>query len=466
VKINCKNNDIEILTPFSYNAIGRPVCSTQGIYFTAGFSGIDNLYILDKHNIVKQISSIETGVSAVAVDNNNQNIALSVYTKDGYRIEYLPVNKSLNKTVTITEPIDQTNYATSFAKTEGGDILTHSIPTNQRNVTSYNSFENLLKIHSWQLYSNGQNMGLMLYTENTLNTLTGLAGFVYNKNEKRPYFTGELNWSVGYPILHLAATTTLDESKPKETPLYYTNKQDYQMGLQLPLNLTRGNYYRSITAEFGLLRTQINELANNIAYNSHSQGYYCDFVLSNQKQAAYQNLGSPLGQNIHLNYKKSFEGVMAQRFRADGFFSVRGIFPNQNLKLQAHYGKQKFESQPLIYTDDFFYTPGYKSYSLYDNIKRAEVSYHLPLCYPDFGFAGLIYLRRIQLAGYYNYSTSESHRFHELEMNSTGGEILFDTKLLNIQSVTWGLRYNYRLSKVDEMFKGNDIDFYFAIGTF
>lgn len=467
LKIDIETGIEETLTPFSFNTIGRAFESSTGIYFTASYSGIDNLYQLDKQKNIIQVSSVETGVSAAAIDTLNQQFALSMYTKDGYRIEYLPVNLSLNKNVSIVEPEAQQIYATNYAKKEGGNIL-NNIPVTKREVTTYNSFLHPFRIHSWQLFSNGQNQGLMLFAENTLHTLSGSFGVIYNKNEEKPYFAGDVSISTFFPILHFAANTTINESKLDATPKYYQNKQEVKGGIQIPLNFSKGSYYRLISSEIGLQKTQLDGLIIfSEKYSGYSQGYYANFSFLNQKQQAYQNLGSPMSQLIKLSYNESTQGYKSKLFRADGFFSLVGLLPNHNIKLQAHYGKQSFDIYEFRFTDDFYYTPGYKAYSDYSDIKRIEISYHLPLCYPDWGFAGIFYLRRIQLAGYYNYSDLNiGNNKPTLHMNSTGGAMTFDTKIFNIQSVSWGLRYNYRLNTIDAALKGNDIDLFFVIGSF
>jgi hypothetical protein len=77
---------------------------------------------------------------------------------------------------------------------------------------------------------------------------------------------------------------------------------------------------------------------------------------------------------------------------------------------------------------------------------RASADYHLPLAYPDWGFAGIVYFLRVRGTLFYDHSRvyNRPKTVHR-DLRSTGGEVWFDTKWWNQVPVTFGIRYSHLL---------------------
>ncbi len=65
----------------------------------------------------------------------------------------------------------------------------------------------------------------------------------------------------------------------------------------------------------------------------------------------------------------------------------------------------------------------------------------MPLVYPDIGFAGLIYLKRIRTNIFADLSRLSMEQ-GQASMNSAGVELLFDIQLLNVEPFSFGIRWS------------------------
>ncbi len=102
----------------------------------------------------------------------------------------------------------------------------------------------------------------------------------------------------------------------------------------------------------------------------------------------------------------------------------------------------------LNFSSGFPFSRGYQAENLHEMIKWGA-NYHLPLLYPDAGFANIAYLLRLRANLFYDHTIVNDFfnngRTFTANFRSTGAEIYFDTKWWNEASVTFGIRYSYLL---------------------
>ena len=127
---------------------------------------------------------------------------------------------------------------------------------------------------------------------------------------------------------------------------------------------------------------------------------------------------------------------------------------NHNIVLNGAYLRKDTVGQ-LNFSNGFPFSRGYTAENLHEMIKWG-VNYHLPLLYPDAGFANIFYLSRVRGNLFYDHTHvndffSNVTRF-TANFRSTGAEIFFDTKWWNEAEVSFGIRYSYLLD--DDLFGG------------
>jgi hypothetical protein len=98
--------------------------------------------------------------------------------------------------------------------------------------------------------------------------------------------------------------------------------------------------------------------------------------------------------------------------------------------------------------------------------KVASIDYRFPICYPDFGVAGIVYFKRIRANLFYDRSTIELKEYDlKFAQNSTGFEIIMDTELLNALPFSLGFRTSFLQNEdFGKPNKKNDLSFFFSMG--
>jgi len=185
-------------------------------------------------------------------------------------------------------------------------------------------------------------------------------------------------------------------------------------------------------------------------FADRSYTYVNNFIsFSNSIQQAKQNIYPRLAQSIFLNYKSAISGISADQFLASGSFYFPGFMVNHNLVINLAY-QQKNRNSVIDFSNDFPFSRGYQAENLY-KMDKAGINYHLPIAYPDAGFANTFYLLRIRGNAFYDYTyTTDFYsdgRAFKGTFRSTGAEVYFDSKLFNEGSISFGFRYSYLIDR-------------------
>jgi hypothetical protein len=122
-----------------------------------------------------------------------------------------------------------------------------------------------------------------------------------------------------------------------------------------------------------------------------------------------------------------------------------GLFVNHSLVLNGAF--QKRDSLPDLFSNNFSYARGYEALSTRQMYKLG-VNYHLPLVYPDWGVAGLVYFLRIRANTFYDHNIATARLngvLTDIKSRSVGGELYFDTQLGGAFPLTIGVRFAHLL---------------------
>jgi hypothetical protein len=126
-----------------------------------------------------------------------------------------------------------------------------------------------------------------------------------------------------------------------------------------------------------------------------------------------------------------------------------GLAVNHSLLINAAY--QKRDTLPDLFSNIFSYARGYEALSTRRMYKLA-FNYHFPLCYPDWGVAGLIYFQRVRANAFFDFNNAKARvtsngisALTEIKNRSVGGELYFDTKVWNSLPVSIGVRFAHLL---------------------
>lgn len=426
---------VKILAPFRVQTIGIAAVEGEHIYFTAAFADADNVYRLSlRDTALQQVTRRPNGVQHMAVSGGN--IVYSEFTAEGYKLL-----KSAIDPVTIQQPKHSAWLQPDFR--EGGDIL-NKVPARDYQERKYPKTHRIFNFHSWLPRLDDPDYGLYVYGENVLGTLQTTAGVSYNTNENSPELSAALLYGAWFPYLRTGVDYRMQRKlRVNDTISLEWNELDWYGGFAIPLNLSAGKFHRSLHlgSNFHYL-TRARTASSKYRFRDDNIQYVdATLSFSNQRIRAAQNIFSHFGQTLQLRYNKTVNNVPAEQLYGRADLYLPGFSANHSLVLQGAY-QQRDTMLRYAFTDNFVYARGYEK-PFYEHIYKAGANYHFPICYPDWGFANLLYFMRLRGNVFYDHSVAYNFRTRkDVTYASAGGELFFDTKIGNVLPFTFGMRYS------------------------
>ena len=290
-----------------------------------------------------------------------------------------------------------------------------------------------------------------MVSENILNTLQSQLSFTYNRNEQFKKIGFNAVYSALFPYLSAGVDYTIDRRGRYNGQRVYWDEIEPGAGINIPLNLSKG---RSLTNLNMGTRYTFNKTTYQGAFKDTlgkvSYSYLNNFFsFTNQEQKAKQQIFPRFAQTLTFNFKQTITNYRGSQFVVNTNFYLPGVFTNQSIVLNGAY-LQKDKFNQINFSSNFPFSRGYNSENLYQMIKWG-VNYHLPLIYPDKGFANIVYLLRTRANLFYDQTHvndffSNGSAF-KADFRSTGVEVYFDTKWWNELPITFGIRYSRLLDQ-------------------
>ncbi|MGZ3871698.1 MAG: TolB family protein [Mucilaginibacter sp.] len=459
--IDIKSGDARYLLPFTYQPIAFPAVKNDTIYFSAT-SGINDrlfalsiksgkLYELTAYNRNGSIGNYQPAIG-------NHKLAWTGFTSFGYQVNEVD-KKDFEWTAIDDGHISGglPDMGITALKRDASTGALANVKNDALPVTGYSKLYHPFNFHSLIPNFSDPNYELSLAGENILNTLQTNISFNYNRDEGYKQFGFDAVYGALYPYISAGADYTLDRRGYYKGGSIYWNETQAHIGAQIPLNLSVGRHITGLNFGSSLVYAQTNfQPAYRTTFPNRSYLYISNSIsFSNSIQQARKNIYPALGQSIVLAYKSAISGLTASQFLASGNFYFPGLFTNHSLVISAAH-QQKDKNNAISFSNDFPFSRGYEAENLRD-MNKVGVNYHLPVAYPDAGFANIVYMMRIRANAFYDYTRAtdfyqDGSRFKGT-FRSTGAEIYFDTKFFNQASISFGFRYSYLVDP--DIFGGN-----------
>ncbi|WP_123848102.1 TolB-like translocation protein [Chitinophaga lutea] len=429
-----ETGESKVLVPFGVPTIGIASVEGNAVYFTAAFGDADNVYrVTLDDNTLQQVTRRPNGVQHMAVTDGG--IIYSEFTASGHKLLKSPLQP------VASQPRHSAWLRPDFG--EGGDIL-DKVPARDYEVRKYPKAHRLFNFHSWLPRIDDPDYGLYLYGENVLGTLQTAVGASYNINENSPEVGASVLYGAWFPYLRAGVDYRMQRKlRVNDTISLEWNELDWYAGFSVPLNFTAGKYFRSVSlgANFHHL-TRARTASSKYRFRDDNIQYVdAAFTFSNQRIRAVQNIYSHFAQSLVLRYNKTVNNVPGEQFTGRLDLYLPGFSANHSLVLQGAY-QQRDTMLRYAFTDHFVYARGYEK-PFYEHIYKAGANYHFPICYPDWGFANLLYFMRLRGNVFYDHSVAYNFRSRkDVTYASAGGELFFDTKLGNVLPFSFGVRYS------------------------
>ncbi|MEO7310833.1 MAG: hypothetical protein ABIX01_10585 [Chitinophagaceae bacterium] len=424
--------------------IAFPVVVNDTIYCSISAGGTDALYsIVLPDGSPKKLASAPTGIyQGFAADGK---LVGSTFTTSGYRLaSYDLINSSFGKTMTGLETLKPMYVSRTMANKENLTAsATHTYP-----VTKYSKATGLLNFHSWQPEIDGSDYSISVLSNNVLNTLEAALTYTYNTNELSNKAGISATYGGWYlqPFIDINQTWGRVAKLNADTNVFY-NETKAGGGLQLPLNFSSGKSYRYLTLQSSLNTQRVRgtglgqKLLNDLDFN------YADVRLdySSQIQKAVQQIYPRFAHTLVADYRSIINKYTAHQVLLSGSLYLPGIMPTHSLVLTAAYQGRDTMNQ-YIFSNSFPFSRGYRVIN-FPRQWKLGANYHLPLWYPDWGFANILYLRRVRLNLFYDYTVGKSLRTGiTYPFATVGTEMFVDTKVWNQLPITIGVRYSRLLN--------------------
>jgi hypothetical protein len=446
--VNISDGSVEALLPASMQVIGFPNVHKDTITFTASYGETDALFAWVNQQVYRyNTDEVNSGTGNYQLSIFNNKAAFTAFTAVGFHL----VHQTATDRLWI--PVDAKSFTAppfDYKITSLQQAKEIAVDTSVAyNITRYSPSFRLFNFHSWHPLINDPDYTFSILGENVLNTLQSELYFNYNTNEKSKELGARFTYAALFPWVRLGTDYTFDRNGRYKNNLVYWNEWEGSAGVLVPLNMTKGRHNRFIT------------MGADYVYNKrYFQGKYKDtfdsrgfsyvktfFTLSNQSQKARQHIYPRWGQSIALTYTRAVTAVEGDQFLASGYWYFPGFHTTHNLVINTAV-QARDTLYNVSFSNSFPFSRGYSNLNMHQMFK-AGANYHLPLAYPDWGFANIVYFQRIRANLFYdytyvfdyNYATTARPSYH-YEFRSYGTEVFFDTKWWNQEPVSFGIRYS------------------------
>lgn len=406
------------------NDLQSSIQRNDSLFFISSLSGTDNIYLRTPDNKTFQLTSSKYGVSDISLGNNT--ILFSDYGSSGNNISSIKASQAPYKILnTSYSPllIDRIKIA---SKPDTTGVNKNYIPER------YLKWQHIFRFHSWMpFYADVEELkvdpssirpGITLLTQNSLSTLTSTLGYEYSR-ERRNVIHTRVTWKGWYPEFE----SQLDYgyipliSKPGAS---VANPSSIKPGLtflntvSIPLTFSEGKFSQFVRPSFSMqYLNRYIYLEEPETYDYGQTIFTARLFLSNYHQSALRDIFPRWAQVADFNYcfapfdRELYGSVISLKT----VFYFPGIFRNQGLRIKAETEKQKTEK--YLYGNFSSIPRGYR------NIVAKEISflsadYAMPLLYPDFNVASLIYIKRIRTSLFYDYAEGPGNSIYRY--TSTG----------------------------------------------
>lgn len=452
VKVELSSGALYNLTPFSFNVLGYPFVKGDTVYFSAMHKNADAVFALNiRTEKLYKLTDNVNGVYHPAV-NTNDELVVSAFTSSGYRLaKYKAAWKEISALNFIR---DYSNYYTDSLQTMTGAGALYSLADSsfeessagreKNQVSRYRKTFGLFNFHSWRPVIDDPEFGYSFFSDNVLSSFRNNISYTYNRSDRS--HTAGFNTVYAGWLYFLSLGTEFSFNRTLDTAVGKAvsfNSAKLSAGISLPLrHIGRTNKFFNTGISYNLEQYYYRGVGKNL-FNNKAIKYISSFLqFRHFSQQARQHVNPRWGQTISLSYRHAFNANGNQKFVSHASFYFPGLFTNHSLVIDAAW--QKRDSLPDLFSRNFSYARGYEALST-RRMYKLGLNYQLPVAYPDWGFANIIFFQRIRSNAFFDYNNARARvngLLTEIRNRSTGVELYFDTKIWNSLPVNFGLRFS------------------------
>ncbi|MEI6049057.1 MAG: hypothetical protein WCS03_09185 [Bacteroidota bacterium] len=432
----------------------------DSLFFITSRSGTDNIWLRTAGSKIKELT--RSGFGTIDLCMNGNKIFFSDYSSLGNNICLATLKE-------VSGNIDEKVSSQSFLinRVEIEQKTGNNSVNNVYRPEPYRKWQHLFKFHSWMpFYADIEEIkadpttirpGVSIMTQNTLSSLISTIGYEYSA-EKKHVIHSRITWKGWYPVFEsqLGYGNKARITKSSEVD----NPSEIQPGLSLlnivslPLSFSSGRfseYFRpSVTSDY---RRDYIYIREDGTYDYGQTILSGRLYFSNYHRSALRDIYPKWAQTIDLNYSfapfdRNIYGT-ATTLKTSFYFP--GFLPDNGIKIR--YEKEKQVPVMGIFFGNRVTLPrGYNNIFPTD-IEFLSVDYVLPLAYPDFNIASLLYLKRIRTGLFYDYASGPGNSFYQ---NTANGVVRLydDSGKKSFKSFGFELMADFHILRIPYMISG------------
>jgi len=387
---------------------------------------------------LNMLSSSATGSYAGGINAEGNQVVYSRPTAEGQQVFTRPVNVGIRIDSIVPASLV---YPTSFSgenheKTIDGNVaLAAPLP--------YKKTTDIFNIHSWRPLYEQPEWSFTMYGQNVLNTLQSELKYTYNENERSQKVAANSTFGGLFPWISAGTDYTISRKFSDSIRSLKWNEWNGNIGLRLPLNFSAGKFYRNLDLSTNIYGVALDYDKSSKPANLSKIISYLQEQLtwSMQMQKSVQEIFPRFAFTVKLQNRHAIGNTNANQFYGSTNLYLPGIRKTHSFVVGFVYQGRDTLRQ-YVFNNGFGMPRGYRALN-YPRMTKLGLNYHMPLLYPDLGFANLVYVKRVRSNFFYDTGWFKSLRTGKTtSLRSAGLEVYFDTRWWTEQPVTVGFRYN------------------------
>jgi hypothetical protein len=414
----------------------------DSLFYVSSHSGTDNIYLYKPDKSIVSLTNSRFGISDLNL--NGYLLLFSDYSSSGNNISYTtlpsgPVNGEIKKNE-LSYLINRFKSAPPVSKSYSNPIYT---------PVTYKKWQHLFRFHSWMPFyvdieeiqndPTSISPGFTLMSQNNLSTLVSTFGYEYS--EKRHKFHSSIKWFGWYPVLEsgidygnsiYVEKFGQDVSNPSVVSDGYT----WTNTVYLPLLFRGGRFSRYLhLSASSTLKNDYIYLREKGIYDNIQNQLTGRIYFSNYQRSATCDIYPKWAQTFDISYSYyPFDSdIYGDNLSARTAFYFPGLMKNHGFKLRLEAEKQNPEKfvlgNRISFARGYIGARSWNDDEYYENIisrelRSGSVDYYMPLVYPDFSLAGILYLTRIRTDFFYDYTQGTDNYVSISDINSYGQRIV------------------------------------------
>lgn len=438
--LHLADNKHRMLIPFSTAVIESISVQNGNIYFAASARGNDDIFELNTDGNIYRITSTVTGGYQPSVKNDQ--LLYTTLTWEGYKPIVMHLSKSKIH-VPITEFENGVQYVPMVDRLytpwqgDSSRLASHEL-------SSYRRTQGWFNFHSIKPYYESPNWSLTLMGENVLNNVQTEAFYAFNENEQSHETGFRQAVGVFYPVITYGSSLTVG----RVSSIGNYNQININAGAFVPLNLSKNKTISTLRfgSNFNYEKAFQTTKSTNAALGSF---YYLNHFIRWRASArmAPQHIVPRKAIDANIQFKHAVNGSEAWQLLAQLAVNLPSVFPTHGFVLTGSY-QRRDTAVRYLYANQFPFSRGYTVKPDYPVMYKVSGNYLLPLAYPDFGVAHIVYFSRIRATLFYDNTIVQSLRLQTSRIYaSIGAEVWFDTRWWNQFPLSFGLRFSRVLNE-------------------